>query len=394
MTLRSSIIAMAVLAIFGQAFAQDSAEESWVPGNHNVVFTEPEDFWVSGEFWLGWVQGQKLPALVTTSPSATPVATAGILGLSTTTVLFSGTVNDDFVSGFRFGTGYVVNREAGISVQAGFSFLPGQSTRFAANSSDFDIIGRPYIDVKQNPDAREAVLVAHPLQSTGSLTIEAKTENFYDAHLGISERVYDEGNTKIDALFGYRYGHFSDSILFRQRIVPTTAPTPTTIDSRDSFEASNHFNGVDFGFRTQTTWDNVSLSLLGKLAAGNMSRELEIAGTQVATATGSAPVTSVGGVYALVNNIGKYEDNAFSIFPEFGANVGWQVRSNLRVRLGYTGMVLGRVARAANQIDYQINPDRFPPATSTTTTPDRPSVPFRSTDIVIQSLSFGADLTF
>ncbi len=403
MTLRFSIFALALLAVASQTFAQDASEETWIPGNRNLVFTDPQDFWISGEYLMGWVEGQHLPALVTTSPVGTSDTAAGIFPApagSTTSVLFSGTVNDEMLSGFRFGSGYVVNREAGISVQAGMTYLPGQSTSFSASSTDFPILARPYLSVKAVPitNPNQAALIAFPTQSTGNLTIDAKTDSFFDAHVGIAERIFDEGGTKVDALFGYRYGHFSDSIRFSQRIVPTTAPSPTTIDSVDSFDARNNFHGVDFGVRSQTQWDNVSLSLLGKIAAGNMRREIEIAGTQVATVSPiGGPVdtqTSVGGLYALSTNIGNHSQNAMAIFPEFGATLAWQVSSNFKVRLGYTGLVLGRTARAANQIDYAINIDHLPGGPASPTGPQRPSVPFDSTNLVIQSLSFGADLTF
>src|SRR6476659_9640207 len=44
--------------------------------------------WGGAEYLLWWVEGQRIPALVTTSPPGTPLAQAGVLGLPGTSALF------------------------------------------------------------------------------------------------------------------------------------------------------------------------------------------------------------------------------------------------------------------------------------------------------------------
>ncbi len=102
--------------------------------------------------------------------------------------------------------------------------------------------------------------------------------------------------------------------------------------------------------------------------------------------------TSAGGVYALASNIGTQHSNDWVVAPEFGLNVGYQLTSNVRLRLGYSFLFLDGIARAADQIDFTINQNLFPPAI--TGGPNRPAVtPVRS-DIWVQSINFGVEIQY
>src|SRR5438093_2968240 len=64
-------------------------------------------FWAEAEYLRWTVKGDKLPALVTTSPPGTPPAQRGVLGFPGTAVLFGdSTVNDGWRSGGRAGAGF------------------------------------------------------------------------------------------------------------------------------------------------------------------------------------------------------------------------------------------------------------------------------------------------
>ena len=66
----------------------DYAEDGWdgsCDDRYFFPFAATGDYWVSFEFLLWWRRGDDMPPLVTTSPVGTPVGSAGVLGLSTTT---------------------------------------------------------------------------------------------------------------------------------------------------------------------------------------------------------------------------------------------------------------------------------------------------------------------
>src|SRR5262249_61710566 len=71
--------------------------------------------WVSVDFLLGWVRGDPLPILVTTSPAGTARAAAGVLQQPGTTILYGGGPgNGDTRTRLRFGAGYRLCDEHGL----------------------------------------------------------------------------------------------------------------------------------------------------------------------------------------------------------------------------------------------------------------------------------------
>lgn len=391
--MRMSWIVLLSLTLLSAAngYGQDFESNADLPLDAVPLFpaSSNHNSWVTGEFLFGWVQGTNLSPLVTSSPVGTPVATAGILGEPTTTVLFSGKVNDELRTGLRIGGGYLFDPEYGRGVEADFVFLGNRSSGFSATSADFPILARPYIDA--NTGDREAVLIAHPDQSTGSVMIDAESGNYYAVHLDTTERIWSGGNTNVSGLLGYRYGHYDDSLRIQQTIVPNALPD-TEVFSRDSFRARNDFHGLDMGLRSEHTWNNLTLNLLGRFSTGYVQREVNIQGSQTTT-VGAATTTAVGGVYALSSNIGKHRHGEWVVWPELGAKLNWQVRPNMRLNLGYSAMFLNEIARASDQIDFTVNPELFPPA-NPAADPLRPSNPRDTTNIWIQTLNLGVDFLF
>lgn len=351
--------------------------------------------WFSVDYLAGWREGAHLSPLVTTSTAGTAQVDAGVLGKANTQTLLSGTVNRNMRSGFRLGAGYIFDQEYGLGAEAGFTFLPSQSSSFLFTSADHPILARPFTNATNSMAA--SLVVAFPGNSTGNIKVDATTGSFYEFHLDLSERIWEQSEyrPRIDGLFGYRFASFDDSLRISQHIVPSASPG-TAIDSVDSFSTQNTFNGLDLGLRTTYSWDRLSLNLLAKASPGNMTRTVDIHGKQVTTVTGSAPATAVGGLYALSSNIGEHTRNQWTVLPEAAANLNWQVRSNVSLRLGYSALYLTKVARADNQVDFTVNPNLIPqtPPATTGLTPSRPAFQVHFSDLWVQTLNVGLDMTF
>ncbi len=394
---------LAVLSLVGTSHGQAPNSPSAIPGLAMVDqvtdfplldraidtldFSTESHGWIVGEYWLGWVHGQRLPALLTTSPDGTDAATAGILGQATTSVLFNDRVNSDVRSGFRLAGGYLYDREHGLGVEAGVSYLGSQSTTLLASSDDFAILARPYTDATTGDP--EAVLAAFPGTSTGSVEFTANSGDFFETHVGLTERIWSTDSANAGVILGYRFNHYDDGLRMRQTILATD----TQIDSTDDFAARNNFHGLDMGMRAEMTWRRLTWNLLGKVAVGHLQSTVKINGRQVTSVTGSAPDTQTGGVYALASNIGTYHDGEWTLQPELGSTLSWQLRPNLSLRLGYSAMFLNDFAVAANQIDRTINPALFPPA-DLSADPLRPLFQLSRSDLWIHSFNLGVDYRF
>ena len=355
--------------------------------------------WATMEYLLGWFQGDKLQALVTTSPAGTARDIAGIPGFPSTTTLFGGgSINDEVRSGLRLIAGFWFTPERILGAEAGFMIVESQAAVFSATSDGTTILARPFINSLTN--VPEAAFVAIPSSSSipgsaGTVTAHASSGNFYEAHLDLTEKITDLGWVRLDTLLGYRFYRYDEGLIIQQTLFPfQRAVTGTKIVNSDNFQTKNEFNGGDFGMRAEFVLGDLSLGILGKLGVGDVHREVDIQGSQVVIVPTTAPVVRTGSLYALSSNIGLHGDDDWTLLPEFGLNLGWQATSNLRVTLGYSVLWLNRIARASDQIDMMVNPNLFPPATSTPTTTDHPAYSRNRADVWLQCLNFGVELTY
>lgn len=351
-------------------------------------------FWVSGEYLFAWIQGYSLPPLVTTSPAGTAFASAGVLGLPTTTTALGGNVaNNDVRSGIRLETGYWFSPDQRLGVEGGFMMIESQSTIFSATSPGSPILARPYFDVVSGTP--QAVVVAFPGVSSGTIDVRVSSNNFYGANLALSENFLDIGWLQLNSLFGYRFYRYDEGLRIRQSLSPTSAAfvPGTVIASADDFNSQNEFHGGDLGFRARFFFrDTLSLGMLGKFGVGYIHNQVLIQGSQTTTVPGVAPVTLPGGVLALSSNIGSHSKNHWAVLPELGVNLGWHLSPNVRVSLGYTLLYLNNIARAPSQVDFNINPGLFPPATGTG--PNQPHHTLHQSNVWIQSINLGMLVSF
>jgi Putative beta barrel porin-7 (BBP7) len=355
-------------------------------------------FWATGDYLFTFVRGTNLPPLVTTSVPGTPRTAAGILGDPRTSTLFgSNWVDNDLRSGFRFGMGYWFNPEKTLGVEAGVIAILSQTANFSANSTDGTILARPYIDATTG--LPQAVLVAFPGSSNGSITVSAQSGSFYSANVDLTETAYDIGWFRITSLLGYRFYRYDEALRINQVISPLpTNPFPfpvgTQITNTDNFNTHNVFHGVDMGFRSQFFWNDFSLEVLTKLAFGRITRTFVIEGEQTVSAPGATTVTQPAGVLALGSNSGTFSSGDWKAMPEAGFTLNWQIRNNITARLGYSFLFLNGVARAADQVDTTVNPNFFPGGAGIGVGPLRPVANHIRTDMWIQTINVGVQFTY
>jgi hypothetical protein len=352
-------------------------------------------FWVSADAVFSVFRAVTLPPLVTTSPPGTAQPLAGVLGVPGTTVLFGGNnVEGDLRYGFRVDGGYWFGQQRRFGIEAGVMMLGSSSTSFAASSSLNPILARPFTDATNF--TQQAALIAFPGISTGSININSTSGHFYSGDLDFAAKLTDTGAFRLTGLLGYRYFRYGESLDISQTLSPTSALfiPGTQIASTDHFSTRNMFNGMDVGVRPHFAWQALTLDLLLRVAVGNLHHTVDIAGNQVTTSPGFAPVTQLGGVLALPTNIGQHTGNEWIVFPEVGVNLGWRITSNVQLRVGYGLLWLNNVTRAPDQINTTINPQHFPGVVPTPGTPNQPAFNLNRTDIWIQNANVGLEFTF
>jgi hypothetical protein len=341
------------------------------------------------------VRGDRLPPLVTTSPAGTPPAAAGVLGQPGTSVLFGDTaVNRRARSGARAEAGAWLDARGDVGIEGGFLVLSGEGSTFAASSSGDPILARPFTDVATGLPA--SVLVAFPGMSSGTLIVTDNARTLYGGNIDLRANFLKECGWRWDALLGYRYLRYDERLQIAQAVQPTGGPfaAGTVVQSTDTFGTRNVFNGIDLGFRGEYERSSLALEFLAKVAAGPISRNVGIGGSQVVTVPGLAPVVNPGGLLALTSNSGSFSSHPWTAVPELGVAVGWQVSPHVRLRTGYSVLWLLNAVRPGEQVDTLVNTGLIPPATGAGTAPARPAFTGTTQDLWVQTVNLGVEVRY
>jgi len=380
-------------AMMGEA---NTAYETYLTPTDTPAFRMPSrmetPIWFRADGLITFTNAANLPPLLTTSPVGTPRATAGILGTPGTNILVGGSAENGYRSGvgFAFGVEPFSNYHAGLEL--GFSMLNRNEKSFIDNSDSSRILGRPFTIAGTGQG--QAVLVAFPGLSTGSLDVRASSGNLYMGNIAITDRWIDNDYFHLTAMIGYRRYDMQEELYLLQNLVstdPNTVPG-TTIQTLDRFRTFGTFHGADFGLRGEFIEGPFSLEFTGRLAVGQLTRSVDIFGNQLINVPGIAPQVNTGGMLALVSNTGRTTNSSTQIMPEIGTVGKWQITRHLEARLGYSVVLLQGVYRAADQIDTTISPNNFPPVIAPQG--GSPARTDRTANIWLQTLSLGLSLGF
>jgi hypothetical protein len=371
-----------------------------------------ERLWASVEFLEWWTKGMNSPALITGSPTGTPLTAAGILGGTGTTVLAGkDKFNSDNAPGFRLRTGFWVDSASTFGFEGSYFFLGRRSddhTVFATSLAP--IIARPFFDA-----APLALLTGSPTPSSLALTYPglvsgiattSATNEFYGADVNFRKNCDCSDNHRIDFLAGYRYARLKDTLLITDNVtaIPLggatipfgtqtiTLPFGTGIFHSDRFETRNDFNGGQVGFAGE--WRRGRWFLGGRtlVAIGNVHKEAVITGSTLSAIPGVGAGQTNAGVLVQPTNYGSYRSNDFAVLPEGSVTVGVHVTDSFRIFAGYTFMYWSNVWRAGDQIDLTINTTQV--GAGPLIGAPRPQFPSKDTDFWAQGVSAGLELRY
>jgi hypothetical protein len=294
--------------------------------------------------------------------------------------------------------------------------LGERSNGFNQFSTGDPILARPFFNVQTNAQSSE--LVAYPGVLEGSVAVEAK-DYFQSAGVMLSRNLCSCNSCgscdsceeacggacnpcgppllyccRTDLLMGFRYYNLSDFVGVTEdlRITQEGPSQGTTIGVQDNFRARNDFYGSEIGLRTQIYRGRWSMEVLAKVAMGNNHQTITIDGTTTVTPLGGATQTYDAGVLAGTTNSGVYQRDQFTVIPQLGMELGYQVNCHLRAYIGYDILYWGAVARAADQIDLNVDPRNFPPITQTGL--PYPQFPGKTDSFWAQGIHVGTEFRF
>ena len=344
--------------------------------------------WVRAEYLLWWTQGDHVSALVTTSTAGTPQPQAGVLGQPNTSTLFGSTeLNEDVRSGGRLNMGIWIDPCSTTAIEASYFGLEREATSFRAVSNGDPILARPFFNIQTGAEDARVIAFTPPDQS-GSVAVHATTQ-FQGAELSVRQVLDRQNNYVVAALIGYRFQRLDDDLRISESL---TAVGPTTVELFDLFDTRNDFHGAQIGGVGEMRYGRLTAELKLALALGVTRAKVLIDGATMTTVGGGAPTTTTGGLLTQSSNIGTVDRDDFSVVPEIGLAVGFDITKRLKATLGYSFIYWSRVARAGDQIDLDLNLPLIPggPVVGA----QRPASPFAMTDYWAQGINFSLAYAF
>jgi hypothetical protein len=379
-------------------------EDLCVQNYGRIYISLPAHGWVHAE-GLTWFQsGMSLPPLVSTSPTGTPRAAAGVLGQQGTSVLFGG--NDeamtDATGGFRIRFGTWLGAIPGLGLEGEYVGLSERTDSFFDQSTGAPgslILARPFFNILSGQNDSE--LISFPGVVRGNIGVDMTNELRGAAFRFRRQICCSTGcgfsdwacqtvpvSTRLDLTAGYRFWQLGESVGIREEL--TSLESPGSFDITDRFETRNQFNGPEIGVVWQGRRGWWSLDALARVAFGNVLQTVNIDGSTSITEN-NVTTDYDSGFLAQRTNIGTFQRDRFTMVPELGLNLGYQVTRRLRATFGYSLIYWGNVVRPGDQIDLDVNTNLLAPEVTPFTGPLRPQFQFQQTDYWVQGLSYGAE---
>lgn len=374
--------------------------------------TPKQPRWWAGADYLLW-RTKSMPVnvpFVTTGPESDLFA--GSIGRPGTRVLYGDkSINLGLLSGLRVQTGLWLDDDNSLGIELGGLLLEqgGETARFTGGANGTPFFGIPFLNARTgqqnvffvsqnfNDPAVSAFL-------TGQLDISTKS-SFWTSEINAIVNLRESPESWLLGLVGFRSMGLDESIRFTESLrslVPggsvtfagATIDSPQSVGTMDSFKTATRFYGPQLGTRFGTTLGGLVLSAHAAVAMGVNQQDRVIEGSSVLMSGGRVISALPGGVYALPSNMGRTMQNDFSVVPEAGLSLGYQLTPWLTARMGYNFIYWNNVGRASQQVDSTINPSLVPTDISYGTPggPNRPGAAFRTSDFWAQGINFGIEI--
>lgn len=372
-------------------------DNAFLPESPPCCATHPL-YWTNLEYLLWVTRNSKLPPLATTSTGTGP----GVLGRTDTQLLYG---NSDVVPQERHGARGAVGMWlepylcCPVGIELGGFIFGQRGNTFQASSTGLPVISRPIINARTG--AESVYFVAFPGQFAGGFVANSDSA-FYNVDL---TGIYQPGHYQDfpDLLVGFRYLNLNEKI----DLIQNTTLLPNGLAGfppgmivgqgsqlflQDHFRASNTFYGVNLGVRSQFNCDRFYVAASAKVAFGTTQQVTQIFGSSTLNNTTTVP----GGLLALASNAIHDTHYDFSVVPEAGINLGFQINKCMDIHAGYTFLYWTKVERVAPLVDRQVNQTLVP--TSITFGagggPTRPLAPLQTTDFWAQGLNAGFTIRY
>jgi Putative beta barrel porin-7 (BBP7) len=367
---------------------QFPADEMFVSAKDNG----PGLTWVRAEY-LSWsLTGARVPALVT-SPPPGPVTL--IYAAPGNKVIFGADKElDGHRPGARLTMGSWFNSDRNFGWEASGFWLDRQDDGIRAGSTDGSrsIASSPFINALTGQPT--ALIISSPGVAYGSTQVSNASRAIWGGEVLGRGLLCSGDGWRLDGLVGYRCIQFNEQLDIHKSIFllsPLVVPG-TQILCDDGITARNKFHGGVLGVDLQCDVCGYLLSARPSVAIGSVENTVNRTGIMGARVPGFADFFHLGGTYNLSSNLGEVGTRDCTVVPQIELRLVKEICPGVRGSIGYTGIYLPQVVRAAEQIDPVVNPNLLGPILPGG--PARPAPLLERNSAVLQGLSVGVEVRF
>lgn len=307
---------------------------------------------------LFWRRGMGLPPLVTTSPTGTPATTAGQIGQTTTEVLLGNeVVGQDLDAGVRISVGTWLDNNQYRGLLVRYTDAGNLDTDVSFNSNTSPILARPFNNISSGTSTPDTQLVAFPGETTGNIRVRTESEvDGFD--IVIRRLAYRDRFTRVDWLYGYQHNHIEESLRIDSNTTVTGNVPPltgTSIAVTDLVRTTNNFSGGVIGLMSTRQFACWKFEAMARMGLGSLERRVETRGATTTTSAAGVSSTEAQGLFARNTNNRPFQDDTFTVVPEFALNAGYYLTPNIDFLVGYNYLLIPKVAQPGRQIDTTVN---------------------------------------
>jgi hypothetical protein len=332
--------------------------------------------YVKGEYLLWFTKGDPLPPLVTTGPLTDPVP--GSLTSPNTAILYgNNSVGGNWRSGARLMAGYWFDDDRCIGIEAGGFFLVPRDNNFAANSpTGSPALARPILGLLPPASVEAVANIGVPGRpDLGGGIAVSHHSTLWGAEANLRSNLLCGEDFFFDGLVGFRTLRLSEELSISESpmILNDFVPAPgqlilagSTTLLNDDFKTRNQFYGGQIGGIFEIRRNRFSVDVTTKLGMGANQQTVIIGGAQLQTIPARAGVFAGGsqffpvGELAAISNSGTFHRSVFSLLPEAGINLGYQLTDHIRAFVGYDFLYWTNVVRPGPSVDLTVNRTQNP----------------------------------
>lgn len=391
-------------------YGQQMWEAPDLRGSAGVNARMAPKFWTNFDYLLWFAQAQPTSFPFVTSG---PPAAGGIPGSVGTTTLHSNSdLGYNLINGFRITTGWFRDDARRYGWYGSGFLLEQKANVFFAQSdaSGQGLLARPFIDATTG--GPNALYASFPTFVSGNILIYSSNQT-WGAEGGPIVNLFrsspDDGGClwDVNLMTAFRFLQIREMVRMQQFSSPILGSTlpfdgklygpPVQIEVNDEFNTTNRFYGGQLGLQSTLRYNRVSFGMTGKVAIGVMNQVVDVNGFSILRQPSSiGQSVAQGGLFANSTNIGRYNNDEFTVIPELNANLGYNWCSWLSTTIGYSFMYVNRVARPGDQFGATVNPAVVPvsPTYGLGGAVATPNPILTQSDFWLQGVSFGLNIRY